>query len=156
MILARLPWYVAGPLIGLLMIGLRATLNKPFGALGGYIDLAENALTPGRLGLRAYLLFGLVLGGALYAVLSRAIAPSFAYGTAGGLLPTELPTQFSILLLAGLVMGFGARMAGGCTSGHGMSGMSLMSPASIVATATFFATAVLLANTLELVAGVGS
>jgi uncharacterized membrane protein YedE/YeeE len=156
MILARLPWYLAGPLIGLLMIGLRATLNKPFGALGGYIDLAENALTPGRLGFRAYVLFGLVLGGALYAVLSGAIAPSLAYGTAGGLLPTELPTQFAILLGAGLVMGYGARMAGGCTSGHGMSGMSLMSPASIVATATFFAAAVLLVNALQLVAGVSS
>ena len=79
--------------------------------------------------------------------------PSLAYGTAGGLLPEQLPTQFAILLGAGLVMGYGARTAGGCTSGHGMSGMSLMSPASIVATATFFATAVLLANALQFVVG---
>ena len=50
MIFARLPWYVAGPLIGLFMIGLRATLNKPFGALGGYVDLAERALTSMRFG----------------------------------------------------------------------------------------------------------
>ena len=153
MILARLPWYVAGPLIGLLMIGLRATLNKPFGALGGYIDIAENALSPTRLGFRGYLLFGLVLGGALFAVLSGSIAPSLAYGTAGGLLPEQLPMQFAILLGAGLVMGYGARTAGGCTSGHGMSGMSLMSPASMVATATFFATAVLVANALQFVVG---
>jgi uncharacterized membrane protein YedE/YeeE len=153
MILARLPWYVAGPLIGFLMIGLRATLNKPFGALGGYIDIAENALSPGRLGFRGYLLFGLVLGGALYALLLGSIAPSLAYGTAGGLLPEELPAQFAILLGAGLVMGYGARTAGGCTSGHGMSGMSLLSPASMVATATFFATAVLLANALLLAVG---
>jgi hypothetical protein len=36
--MARAPWYVAGPLFGLLIGGLRAALNKPFGALGGYID----------------------------------------------------------------------------------------------------------------------
>jgi uncharacterized membrane protein YedE/YeeE len=155
MIFARCPWYVAGPLIGLLMIGLRVTLNKPFGALGGYIDAAENALTPARIGFRGFLLLGLVLGGAMYAVASGSITPAFSYGTAGGLLPEELPAQFAILLGAGLVMGYGARTAGGCTSGHGMSGMSLLSPASIVATATFFATAVLLANALHFVAGGG-
>ena len=49
-----------------------------------------------------------------------------------------------VLIFAGLAMGFGARTAGGCTSGHGMSGMSLGSPASIVASMTFFATAVAL------------
>jgi uncharacterized membrane protein YedE/YeeE len=155
MMLARLPWYVAGPLIGLLMIGLRATLNKPFGALGGYIDLAENGLSPGRLGFRFYLLIGLVLGGALFAIVSGSFLPSLAYGTAGGLLSEQLPAQFATLLGAGLIMGYGARMAGGCTSGHGMSGMSLMSPASIVACITFFATAVILANALELLAGGG-
>jgi uncharacterized membrane protein YedE/YeeE len=44
------------------------------------------------------------------------------------------------------VMGFGARWAGGCTSGHGLTGMSLGSPASIAASMTLFATAVLLAH----------
>ena len=54
---------------------------------------------------------------------------------------------------AGVVMGFGARTAGGCTSGHGMSGMSLGSPASIAASMTFFATAVALAHGFALVFG---
>ncbi len=39
MTLERCVWYVAGPLSGLLMVGLRAVVNKPLGALGGYIDL---------------------------------------------------------------------------------------------------------------------
>ena len=43
-------------------------------------------------------------------------------------------------------MGFGERTAGGCTSGNGMSGMSLGSPASIAASMTFFGTAVALAQ----------
>src|SRR5687767_12845770 len=63
----RCPWYVAGPLLGLLMIGLRLVLNKSFGALGGYIDIAENSANPRKLGFRAYLLAGMVIGGSLYA-----------------------------------------------------------------------------------------
>jgi hypothetical protein len=51
------------------------------------------------------------------------------------------------------MMGYGARTAGGCTSGHGMCGISLLSPASIVSTVTFFATAVLLAYALAFVFG---
>jgi uncharacterized membrane protein YedE/YeeE len=143
------PWYIAGPVIGLLMIGLRATLNRPFGALGGFIELAESGLAPARFGFRTFLLFGLVLGGAFYAVIAGSFAAIVSYGTAGGLLPEAVPGQFAVLLGAGLLMGYGARAAGGCTSGHGMSGMSLLSPASMVATATFFATAVTMANLLH-------
>lgn len=149
MLAGRLAWYFAGPLIGLFIIGLRATLNKPFGALGGYIEIAENGLSPARFGVRTYLLLGLVLGGFLYTLLSGALVASLAYGTGGGLLPETPAGQFVVLLGAGLAMGYGARTAGGCTSGHGMSGMSLLSPASIAATFAFFATAVALANVLH-------
>jgi uncharacterized protein len=136
----RCPWYVAGPLMGLLIVGLRATLNRPFGALGGFIDFAENSHAPRRLGFRAYVLLGLVLGGLVFAVAGGTFAPSLAYATATG------PAGLALLVGAGLAMGFGARTAGGCTSGHGMCGMSLGSLASIVASMTFFATAVLLAR----------
>jgi hypothetical protein len=49
MILERCPWYVAGPIMGLLVIGLRALLNRGFGAVGGYVDIASHALTPRRM-----------------------------------------------------------------------------------------------------------
>jgi len=146
--IARLPWYVAGPLIGLLMVALRAAANRPFGALGGYCDVAGGGAGAKRFGFRAFLLLGLVLGGLAYMLVAGTGAAGLAYGSAGGLLPSEPLIQSAILLVAGLVMGFGARMAGGCTSGHGMSGLSLASPASIAATMTFFATAVLIANAL--------
>ena len=105
------------------MIGLRATVNKPFGALGGFIDIAENALSPRRLGFRAWLLIGLVAGGTLFALVSGTFEPTIDYGTAGGLLPDNTAIQFALLVFAGLIMGIGARTAGGCTSGHGMSGI---------------------------------
>lgn len=47
------------------------------------------------------------------------------------------------LVVAGLLVGFGARLGNGCTSGHGVCGMARLSPRSIVATLTFMAVAVL-------------
>jgi uncharacterized membrane protein YedE/YeeE len=47
-----------------------------------------------------------------------------------------------LLLLAGVLIGFGAKLAGGCTSGNGIGGCSAGSPASFAATATFMGTAI--------------
>ena len=46
------------------------------------------------------------------------------------------------LFLRGVLVGFGTRLAGGCSSGHGLSGCGRMRPVSLVATAVFFGTAV--------------
>jgi hypothetical protein len=148
MTLDRCPWYVAGPLLGLLIVGLRAAVNKPFGALGGYIDLAENAQAPARLGYKAYLLVGLMLGGASYTLMRAVGSGPWSAVAAGSSADLDTPGQLGVLLLAGVAMGFGARTAGGCTSGHGLSGMSLGSPASVVSGMTFFATAVAFAHLL--------
>jgi uncharacterized membrane protein YedE/YeeE len=146
----RLSWYIAGPLLGLLIVGLRAALNRPF---GGFVDLADAVTSRKRLGFRTFLLLGMIAGGAVYAVTSGTFLGTIVYGTAGGLLPTELPLQLTLVAVAGAMMGYGARTAGGCTSGHGLCGMSLLSPASIVSTMTFFATAVVLANAFALISG---
>ena len=63
MLLERHPWYVAGPLLGLVIVGLRATLSEPLGALAGYIDLAQNASKPVRIGFLAFVLLGFGGGG---------------------------------------------------------------------------------------------
>ncbi len=57
-------------------------------------------------------------------------AAARTFGSDLGLLPT--------LLVGGLLVGFGTRMAGGCTSGHGLCGVSRAQPGSLLATATFF------------------
>src|SRR5438034_6822482 len=116
MFLVRCPWYIAGPLLGLLIVAFRVAVNRPFAALGGYIDLAEHALRPSRLGFSAFVLAGTVLGGALFGISSDTHAASLY----AGLLPGEPALQIGILAVAGLVMGIGARTAGGCTSGHGL------------------------------------
>lgn len=152
MLVARCPWYVAGPVLGILMVTLRAAINKPLGALGGYIELSDHAIRSSRLGFSAFLLAGTTIGGALYAISTGTNLVSRLYD---GLLPSNPLLQFGILAAAGLAMGVGARTAGGCTSGHGLCGTSLGSRASIAAAMTFFATAVALAHLLAWF-GVGS
>ncbi len=151
--LDRAPWYVAGPLIGLIIVVLRAALNKPFGALGGYIDLIEHLNTPRRWGAPAFIAIGTVLGGLVFGIVTGSFAPTFDYGPGLGLGPGTTAGQLLLATVAGGVMGFGARLAGGCTSGHGLCGMSLGSSASIVSTMTFFATAVALAHVFASLAG---
>ncbi len=48
----------------------------------------------------------------------------------------------ALLLVSGCLIGYGAKLSGGCTSGNGLSGVSALSPASLVAEATFFGTAI--------------
>jgi uncharacterized protein len=145
MLIERCPWYIAGPILGALIVMLRGTVNKPLGALGGYIDLANHVTRPSQLGFSGFVLLGTVLGGALFAVFSGTGSSSALYA---GLLPSSHVLQAVVLAMAGVVMGLGARTAGGCTSGHGLTGMSLGSPASMIAAMTFFATAVVLAHLL--------
>lgn len=148
---ARLPWYLAGPFIGLLIIAVRAWANRPLGALGGYIDATDSVRSRTAPGFRAWLLVGTLLGGALWALTTRGSAGlSASFG-----LPLPPWALYLTLASAGAVMGFGARMAGGCTSGHGLCGVGMGSPASFVSTATFFLTAVAVAFAVRALTGAG-
>jgi uncharacterized membrane protein YedE/YeeE len=148
--MARCPWYIAGPLVGMVIVGLRAAVNKPLGALGGYIDVVDHGTRPSQLGFSAFLLLGIVIGGAFFANLTGTFSPTWVYCTG---LPLNGSWQLAALLGAGLVMGIGARTAGGCTSGHGLCGVSLGSAASAVSTITFFITAVALAHAFSWLLG---
>jgi uncharacterized membrane protein YedE/YeeE len=53
-----------------------------------------------------------------------------------------MPGSWPLVIVAGLLVGFGTRLGGGCTSGHGVCGIARLSPRSIVATAVFMAVAV--------------
>lgn len=60
--------------------------------------------------------------------------------------------EWLTLLGGGILVGFGTQMAGGCTSGHGLSGVARLTPASLAATAMFFATAVATSFVVEALA----
>jgi len=62
---------------------------------------------------------------------------------AGFPMPAPLmPDSWSLVVVAGVLVGFGTRLGGGCTSGHGVCGIARLSTRSIVATAVFMATAI--------------
>jgi hypothetical protein len=82
----------------------------------------------------------LTLGGALSAALAGAFAPTAGlHGEVFAGIVAALGVPAPVLLgFGGLLVGFGTRMASGCTSGHGLCGLSQLQPGSAVATASFF------------------
>lgn len=107
------------------LIGLGASLLLlSIGQGAGVSGVLDGALRRDAPGWRWAFLGGLSLGG----VAMRALDPGLVPGSAAG---------FGTLALAGLLVGIGTRVSGGCTSGHGIVGNSRLSPRSMVATAAF-------------------
>ena len=67
--------------------------------------------------------------------------------------PVQVTDTPLLLIAAGLLVGFGTRLGGGCTSGHGVCGLARLSPRSVAATAIFFATAAATVFVVRHVAG---
>ena len=163
------PWYVTGPLVGVVAVALLAIGNKPFGVSANLRHMCA-ATFPGRVAFFKYdwrgaglwnLVFvaGVVAGGFVGGVLLAnpdpvAITPQAQASLAAlgirdftGLVPRQLFTWHALLSVRGLLMmvgggflvGFGTSWAGGCTSGHGISGLADLQPASLIAVISFFA-----------------
>jgi len=126
----KLPTDWIQALAGGALIGLSASLMLAFngrvmgisGIVGGLVLPA-----PGDLAWRALFVGGLLLGGVFAAL---ALPAAF----------TGASVSWATAALAGLLVGVGTRLANGCTSGHGVCGISRLSPRSLAATATFIAT----------------
>lgn len=87
---------------------------------------------------RMFFALGLVLGGFIFLL------------TLGGGQAASTGVQWWRLLAGGALAGFGARMAGGCTSGHGICGLSSLQLPSLAAVITFLAAAIVTANAVQL------
>ena len=131
-------------MIGGALIGLSASIMLLFnGRIAGISGIFGGLLKPtaGDVGWRAAFVGGLVVGGL---VLMAAMPQSIAVTATRGLAATAV---------AGVVVGFGVRMGNGCTSGHGVCGLSRFSKRSFVATLTFMATGFATASAIQLFAG---
>ena len=118
-------------LLGGALIGAAASGLLLFnGRIAGISGIVAGLLPPrGREGAwRLSFVLGLLAGGALL----RAVPGAF-----GG----PHPRSLAVLGVAGMLVGLGTRISGGCTSGHGVCGLSRRSSRSLAATATFMATA---------------
>lgn len=121
------------PLIGGAMIGLSAVLLMLWeGRIAGISGIAGRLLPPFRDGAFQSRL-GFVSG-----IVATPLLMSLGDGQA---ITQTVSSNIPLMVVAGLLVGFGSVWGNGCTSGHGVCGLSRLSPRSMVATATFMATA---------------
>lgn len=162
------PWYVSGPLIGLLVPALLLAGNRLFG-VSGALRHACSIVAPGRIAFFHYdwkstgvwnLVFvaGIVFGGFLaQRVLgsgdiaitagTKAMLAQLGVHSFSGLAPADIFSWSGLLTLRGFVsivgggflVGFGGGWAGGCTSGHMISGLAAREIPSLVASLSFYA-----------------
>ena len=115
-------------LLGGLLIGIAAVwLMAANGRIAGVSGMLNRLLPPDRDGSapeRVAFIAGLI------------VAP-VAYVAAGGTLVQTVTSNVPLLVIAGLLVGFGSTLGSGCTSGHGVCGLSRLSVRSLVATAVF-------------------
>lgn len=161
------PWYVSGPLIGLMVPLLLYAGNKPFGISSSMRHICAMCV-PVRVRFFDYdwrkeswsLLYvaGILLGSFLAGYVFRNPDPiaiseaagntlnSFGISDHSGFVPNDvfnLPALATIrgliiMILGGFCVGFGTRYANGCTSGHTITGLSALNLSSLVATICFF------------------
>ena len=136
-------------LAGGALIGLAASLLLvAVGRVAGISGILAGALLPGEdLGARSVrraFLLGLIAAGAALAVIAPGVFGASAPLTAGHAL---------LALGGGIVVGIGTRLGGGCTSGHGVCGISRGSPRSMTAVAVFVGVAMLTVLVVRLLGG---
>ena len=114
-------------LTGGIIIGFAVAIFFYFnGRLVGISGIASNALTEERNKLDNILfLIGLIIGPIIYTLFNKEQ------------ISISISNSYLLLIFAGLLVGIGTRVSGGCTSGHGISGIGRFSVRSIVATITF-------------------
>ena len=140
-----LPALIGGVLIGLASVWLLAANGRIAGVSGilhGFV-WPMSASPPGDRLWRLFFILGLVTAGIAWHAYAgpAAVREGFGLGWAAA---------------AGLLVGFGTRIGGGCTSGHGVCGLGRLSLRSLVAVAIFMATGVVTAVVVRHVIGVAS
>jgi uncharacterized membrane protein YedE/YeeE len=146
--LQPLSWIVAGAAIAAITLVLLFVGNTRLGISGGFEEVCSLVLTQPyfrRDALRAGrrwrfpFLFGLFLGGVASAVLGGGWHPTWALGMFDQAVGWGPAGKLAWMFAGGLFIGFGTRLAGGCTSGHGIFGLANLELPSLVTTLSFMA-----------------
>ena len=148
----RLAWFIGGPIIGLLTVALYAVANKHLGVTTSYLQVMTFVRSPRMAEMwRVWFFGGLVVGSLVVIFLRGGPSSNFNYGALGDLLP--IAAIVPVLFVAGLLMGFGARWGGGCTSGHGIGGAAILSRGALVGIVTIMGAAIGLTLIMHLITG---
>lgn len=153
--LTPMHWAAAGAGIAAVTLLLLFVANRRLGISSGFEDVCSlvlqqpyfrrDAVRAGR-EWRLPFLGGLVLGGALSAVLGGGWQPFWALGIFDVVIGLDAPGKLAWMFAGGLCIGFGTRLGGGCTSGHGIFGLSNLELPSLVTTLSFMAGGIVTTN----------
>jgi uncharacterized membrane protein YedE/YeeE len=146
--LSPMHWASAGALIAIVTLTLLFAANRRLGISTGFEDVCSLVLQQpyfrranvrsGR-AWRLPLLAGLVFGGFASAAFGGGWEPTWALGVFDEVIALGPAGKLAWMFVGGLFIGFGTRLAGGCTSGHGIFGMSNLELPSLVTTVSFMA-----------------
>jgi len=155
LILHHLPpihWFAAGAGLALITLALLFVANRRLGISTGLEDVCSyvlqvpyftrDAVVSARQ-WRLPFVAGLVIGGFLSAVLGGGWAPTWDLGIFDQVIGYGPAGKLAWMFVGGLFIGFGTRLAGGCTSGHGIFGMSNFELPSVISTISFMASGIL-------------
>ena len=150
--------YLVGALIGVLSMATFYFSDKPLGVSTAYARLAGlvgNLFSKGhtetlkfyqdtkpKIEWEVMLMFGIILGAFVAASTGGEFAATWVPALWQERFGPDVALRWGVAFLGGAVMAYGARLAGGCTSGHGISGALQLSVSSWIALACFFAAAV--------------
>lgn len=150
-------WALAGALIASVTLLLLFVGNRRLGVSSGLEDVCSLVLQSAYFQRRAVLsgrswrlpfLAGLVLGGIVSAIAGGGWAPTWALGRLDATLGLGHAATLAWMFGGGMLVGIGTRLANGCTSGHGIFGLSNFEWPSLVATASFMASGIVTTNLL--------
>jgi uncharacterized membrane protein YedE/YeeE len=149
--LSPIHWSVAGVWIAVITLALLGVANRRLGVSSGFDDICSlvlsgsyfqrGAVRSGR-PWRLPFLVGLLLGGLASAMLGGGWAPSWSLGMLDRALDLGHAGKLAWMFVGGVFVGFGTRLANGCTSGHGIFGLSNFEWPSLAATMSFMAAGV--------------
>ena len=144
--LLPLPWVLAGMAISGVTLALLLVGSRRLGVSTGFEDVCSlvlpapyfrrAAIRSGR-AWRLPLLAGLLIGGYLSAATSGGWEPLWDLGIFDRVIGLGHGGKLAWMFVGGLLIGFGTRLAGGCTSGHGIFGLSNLEAPSLITTLTF-------------------
>lgn len=146
--LPAMHWALAGLGIAGITLALLLIASRRLGISSGFEDICSlvlpapyfqrGAVVSGR-SWRVPLLLGLVIGGFLSAVLGGGWKPTWELGMFDSAIGLGPAGKLVWMFVAGLFIGFGTRLAGGCTAGHGIFGLANLERPSLITTVAFMA-----------------
>lgn len=148
-------WAVAGTAIAALTLALLWVTNRRLGISTGFEDLCSLVLDapyfrrPAVVTARAWrlpFLAGLVLGGAVSSLSTGGWSPTWELGLFDQRIGWGPAGKVAWMFVGGLFIGFGTRLAGGCTSGHTIFGVSNLERPSLISTVSFMAAGLVTTN----------